>query len=160
MRVPILCALAALLAAPLAAQQPTPERGALRQRIQQAFLRRVTEELGLTPTQVSQLRATEQRMFTRRRTLEGETRRLNQALARQLRPGVAANPDSVATLTDSLLSLRVSYARVFQEEEEEMSHYLTPVQRGQYYLLRERLLQRVQEVRKGRRGGAAADSTR
>ena len=159
MRPSIVVFVTAFAAAQLAAQQPPPaERGALQRRIETVFLQRVTEELGLSAPQAGQLRATEQRMFARRRALEGETRRLNQLLAGQLRPGVAAIPDSVSHLTDSLLAMRVAYAKVFQEEEGEMSRYLTPVQRGQYYLLRERLLQRIQNARRGRADGGELDT--
>lgn len=151
-----------LVAAPAAAQRvPPDQRGALQRRIENIFLARVTEELGLTDGQAAQLRGTAERMFARRRALEAESRRLNQLLAGQLRPGVAADPDSVRHLTDSLLTLRVSYARLYQEEVAEMGRYLTPVQCAQYYLLRERLLQKIQQARQARSadltGGAPPD---
>ncbi|HEU5357641.1 MAG TPA: hypothetical protein VFU45_00875 [Gemmatimonadales bacterium] len=141
----------ALIAAPLTAQRvPPDQRGVLQRRIENIFLARVTEELGLTEAQAAQLRGTAERMFARRRALEAESRRLNQLLAGQLRPGVAADPDSVRHLTDSLLTLRVTYARLYQDEVAEMGRYLSPVQCAQYYLLRERLLQRIQQARQAR----------
>jgi hypothetical protein len=154
----VIVLLGAAAGAPLAAQRPGAlPRQALQQRIEALFVQRVTEELGLTPAQAEKLRGTAVRMFQRRRGIEAETRRLNQLLAGQLRPGVAADQDSVAHLTDSLIALRVDYARLYQDEEAELARYLTPVQRAQYYVLRERLLQRIQDARQARRGGAGAE---
>jgi hypothetical protein len=75
---------------------------------------------------------------------------MRQALAFQLRPGVAANSDSVAKLVESLTNHRVAYAQTFKDEMRELSGILNPVQRGQYLMLRDRLMQRVQELQQGR----------
>jgi len=47
----------------------------------------------------------------------------------------------------------VAYAQSFRDEMREHSKYLSPVQRAQLYVMRERLIQRVQEVREQREGG-------
>ena len=77
-------------------------------------------------------------------------RRLRQALAFQLRPGVAANADSVAKLVDAITDHRVAFAQTFKDEMRELSATLNPVQRGQYLLLRDRLMQRAQELMQNR----------
>lgn len=150
MRVLGLSAMALLLGAPVAVAQRVPpdRRGALVRRIEDIFVQRVTEELGLSSAQAQRLRETAVRMFARRRAMEAETRRLDRLLAGQLRPGVAADPDSATRLTDSLLVIRVNYARLAQEEMAEMRGYLSPVQAAQYYVLRDRLLQRIQNARR------------
>jgi hypothetical protein len=56
----------------------------------------------------------------------------------------------VAKLTDAMLDLKVRYAQSFKDEIKEMSAYLDPVQRAQFMVLRERLLERVREVREQR----------
>ncbi len=135
---------------PLAAQDTgatRPRADLLRQRIEERFTARVQEELGLSNDQTTKLRSTAREYATRRRELEAEERDLRSALAAQLRPGVAADQNRVAELTSKLVDLRVAYARSFRDEMREHSKYLTPVQRAQLYVMRERLLQRVQEVR-------------
>jgi len=87
----------------------------------------------------------------RRRKMEARERDLRVALTGQLRPGVAANEDSVARLTKALVDLRVDYANTWRDEMNALS-YLTPVQRAQLYVMRDRLLQRVQEIRDERGG--------
>jgi hypothetical protein len=122
---------------------PDQRTGRLRQMIEERFTARVQEDLALTDQQTARMKETVRGWFGKRRDLEDQNRRLRAALAGQLRPGVAANQDSVARLTDALLDLRVRYAQSFKDEMKEMSGYLDPVQRAQYLVLRERLLERV-----------------
>ena len=124
----------------------------MRDRIQENFLARAKEQMGLTDDQMTKLRAAEQRVATKRRTIEQEIRRLNGALAEQLRPGIAAKEDVVTKSLDSLGTLRVSYAQVFKEEQRELATFLTPVQRAQFYRMREQMVDRVREVRQDRTG--------
>ena len=91
----------------------------------------------------------------RRRELEQDERRMRQALASQLRPGVAANPDSVAKLVDALTNHRIVFAQTFKDEMHDLSTILNPVQRGQYLMMRDRLMQRAQELMQNRMNPAA-----
>ena len=144
-------------ALPLRAQDstlPEPLRAErLRQQIELRFGERLKEELGLSEEQAARLRVSLAGIAARRRVMEGDERRLRQALAAQLRPGVAANSDSVAKLVDALTSHRVTFAQTFRDEMRELSGILNPVQRGQYLLLRDRLMQRAQELQQARNQG-------
>ncbi len=122
----------------------------LRRQIEERFGERLKEELGLTPDQATQLRGALAGLAARRRGMEQEERGTRQALASQLRPGVAANVDSVARLVDALTNQRVAYTQTFKDEMRELSTILNPVQRGQYLLLRDRLMQRAAELQQGR----------
>jgi hypothetical protein len=137
----------------LVAQDPPPDpvrAERLRQQIEQRFGERMKEELGLTEDQASKVRVILGTLAVRRRALEQEERQLRQALANQLRPGVAANSDSVARLVDALTGHRVAFAQTFRDEMRELSAILNPVQRGQYLMLRDRLMQRAQELMQNR----------
>ncbi len=147
-----------LTAGPAWAQETGPDdpaRAQLRQRIEDRFAARVKEEVGLTDAQLARLRATSTTYGGRRRNLEAQERLLRSSLADQMRPGVAANQDSVSKLTDGLVNLRSSYAQTFRDENTEMAKYLTPVQRSQLLAMRERFARRVQEIRRQRQGGQA-----
>lgn len=124
--------------------------GQLRRQIEERFAERLKEELGLTADQSTRLRVSLAGLAARRRGMEQEERGMRQALAAQLRPGVAGNADSVGRLVDGLTNLRVAYAQTFKDEMRELGAILTPVQRGQYLLLRDRLMQRVADVQQGR----------
>jgi hypothetical protein len=141
------------VATPVQAQEPGPGRPRLeelRRRVRERVAQRIQQDLKLTPDQMQRLRATVGTYAGRRRDLEARQRDLRQALGSELRPGIAATPDSVARFTDELLDLRVRYAESFRDEQRELARYLDPVQRAKLMLLRDRLTNRAREFR-GRR---------
>lgn len=69
-----------------------------------------------------------------------------------MQPGVAANADSVKKLMDGNQAARAQMLKLEQDEDREMSGYLTPVQRARYQQMREQLMRRVTEMRAQRRG--------
>ena len=143
-------------AQPVRAQDsiPAQEMGTaeIRQRIEERFSERVKLELGLDDAQTAKLRQVAADWFAKRRAMEDDERDLRQALAGQLRPGVAANSDSVSRIVSQLLDLKVKYAESYREENKQLG-FLTPVQRAQYYSLRERLLDALKQARQLRRAG-------
>jgi hypothetical protein len=146
-------ALLLLISAPLhlaLAQHADSTHGAradsLRQRIEERFAARVQQDLGLTNEQTAKLRASSQTFGARRRELRSRERTLRDALDGQLRPGVAANQDSVTKLTDALVELRITSAQAAREEMKDLSKYLNPVQRARLLLMRERFYHRVKEA--------------
>jgi hypothetical protein len=123
----------------------------LRRELEQRFAAQMREQLQLTGEQETKVRGIMSGFAERRRALEGEERAMRQALNGQLRPGIAANADSVGKLVDGISAARVSYAKLIQDEMRELATVLDPVQRGQLFLMRDRLLQRVQEMRQNAR---------
>jgi hypothetical protein len=87
----------------------------------------------------------------RRRELRHRERDLRMALDAQLRAGTEADQDSVARLTRDMLDLRLRYAESWRQEMGRLS-FLSPVQRAQLLVMRERLLQRVHQMHEDRRG--------
>lgn len=145
---------AVLLVPGLAAQQrDTAEAGRLRAQIEQRFTERVQQELQLSADQTAKLRATHERFGARRRTLMQQQMERRRALDGQMQPGVAANSDSVKKLMDGLRAGRMEMVKLEQDEDQEMSGYLTPVQRARYHQMREHLMRRVGEMRGQRQGG-------
>ena len=142
----------------LAAQQDSllARDSAVRDQLQQEIERRfgavVQRQLGLTDDQAGKLRATEERFRPRRRAIMREQLLLRMGLQDQMRPGEAANSDSVRRLMDGMQANRSALLQIEQEQDREMSGYLTPVQRARYQMLRERLVQRLQDVRRERAG--------
>lgn len=126
-------------------------RDSLRQRIEQRFAARAQQDLGLTNEQTAKLQATSQQFGARRGELRSRGQRLREALTAQLRPGMAANQDSVAKLTDAMIELRAAEAKLSSDEIKDQSKYLNPVQRARLYVMRERFVHRIKEVH-GHRG--------
>ena len=126
---------------------PEPRSPGLRRELEQRFAAQMREQLQLTSEQEAKVRGVMSGYAEKRRDLESDERAMRQALNFQLRPGIAANADSVGKLVDAISAARVSYAKLIQDEMRELSAVLDPVQRGQLFLMRDRLLQRVQELR-------------
>jgi hypothetical protein len=133
------------------ADSATVRGDSLRHRIEGRFADRAQQELGLTNDQKAKLKVTSQQFGTRRAELRKQGEQLREALSAQLRPGVAANQDSVAKLTDALIELRAAETQTSRDEVKEQSKYLNPVQRARLYVMRERFAHRVREVH-GHRG--------
>jgi len=154
----LVLSLAVLVAPGLGAQQrdslprDTAEARRLRGEIETRFATRVQEELKLSPDQTTKLRATQERFGTRRRTLMQQQMQRRRALEDQMQPGVAANADSVRKLMDGIRNGRSEMLKIEQDEDQEMSGYLNPVQRARYQRMRERFMTRVGEMRREGRG--------
>ena len=150
------------LAPSLAAQQDStgsgeaPERERLVRQVEQRFGAVVQQQLGLTDDEAERLRATEERFRSRRRDILRRQLAMRFGLQGQMRPGQSADPDSVRRLMDGMQVNRSELFQLEQQQDQEMAEYLTPVQRAQYQMLRERLLRRLAEVRRGRGVGGAA----
>jgi Spy/CpxP family protein refolding chaperone len=139
-----------LAATPLQAQDEagdSAQAAEIRQQIETRFGQQIQAALGLTDEQAVKLRSTFQVYNPKRRALESEERAIKRGLQAQLRPGIAANSDSVAKLVTRLLAGKVAYAQTFVDEDREMATYLTPVQRAQFQVMRERLLARIEQLR-------------
>jgi len=130
----------------------TAEAAELRTMIEQRFSQRVQQELKLTNEQTAKLRDAQERFGPRRRALMRQQVERRRALENQMQPGVAANQDSVRKLMDALTTGRLEVVRIQQEENRELNGFLTPVQQVRYNMMRERLLQRVGEMRREGRG--------
>ena len=144
----------AVAASPLAAQaRDTLARSQeLRDRIEKQFAERVKQELALSDEQATRLKTIATEYGGRRRELRQRERDLRAALDAQIRDGTTSDQDSVARLTRELLDLRVEYAECWREEMGKLSPFLTPVQRARLLVMRERLIQRVHEMRGDHRG--------
>lgn len=147
---------AALVVAPLAAQQEPPRRQILEQRITEQFYENYRRQAGLTPEQFTRFRTIAARSFQQRRERQQRERGLWMSLEGQMRPGVAANPDSVNKLLEGIVALRLAQVDQLKAEDKEYAAFLTPVQRAQLFLAVERFQQNIQDMirRRMQQGGA------
>lgn len=130
-----------------------PGGNRVRQMIEERFAAQIKSDLGLTEDQGVRMQRILTASAERRRQMEREERAAQQALRDQLRPGVAAQTDSVVWLLDRLTTLRVAFAQNAKDEIRELGTVLSPVQQAQFLLLRDRMMARAQEVRMQRPPG-------
>ncbi len=159
-RIVMLFVLMAALAGPAHAQtkSATPRATKLRAAIEERFTQRVVDELGLNAQQTKQLKDANARYAVTHAELDRREQAIRATLQRELRPGVPANQDSVAQALDGLAQVQLDRAQAFQSELKDLSAFLTPVQQAQFLILRDRLQQRVQDVR-SRRSSARGRSS-
>ena len=122
----------------------------LRAQIQERWDQRVRVELALTDQQMDRLRTTERASRDRRQALNDHEQDLRRAVGEQLKPGVAANADSLSRLLDAIAQNHVARAQEEQQELRDLAQFLTPVQRARLLIMRQRLMQNVQAIREGR----------
>jgi len=150
-----LLVLLCLRAPALTAQNPPDTSDAaqtqqLRDQIRVRWQQVVRRQLDLKPDQAARLQQTEDRFAADRRAIAQRQRGVQEALRGQLQPGIAANADSVRRLMDARDQNRAALAQLERDEDKEMAGYLTPVQRARYQVLRQRLQERIVEMRRQR----------
>jgi hypothetical protein len=130
-----------VLAPALGAQAPGDSgAGHARQEWRERFQKQretwIREALGLSADQAAKLSATHEKFMAQRKTAVEEMRAIRQALRAQLRPGVAANVDSVRKLLDAEDRSTSALFQLRREEQHEIGTYLSPVQVAQLRMMR------------------------
>jgi hypothetical protein len=146
-----------LFATPMWAQQG-PRREQVMNQITERFMENYRQQAGLTPDQNQKFRAVAQRSFEQRRDRQQKEQELWRALEMQMRPGVAANPDSVSKLLDAIVAVRATAVDQMRADYKEFSTFLSPVQRGQLFIQFERLQRNIEDLiqRRMQRAGMGA----
>lgn len=145
MRSTLLLLALALTASPLTAQaRQDPER--LREQVVQRFLDNYRTQAALTDEQYGKLEAVVRRQWQARREMQERERDIVAALQSQLRPGVAADRDSVTRLLDRLSALQRERVERLESEDGDVKQFLDPVQRAQLVLAWARLERQVQDL--------------
>jgi hypothetical protein len=141
-----------LCTTPLAAQQGGHRQQMLREQVVQRFIGMYSQTAGLTEEQTGQLTESLQTLFEWTGQHGEHMRDLWRALEEQMRPGVAANVDSITNLMNAIAAGRREEAERMNQHEEELASFLSPVQRAQFMLHWERFQRQIDSIR-GRRGG-------
>ena len=134
------------LASPLYAQDEPPMVENLRRQVVERFVESYRTQAGLTPEQDQRFRHVVQSSFERRRQLEQQERALWRSLEGQMRPGVAANADTVSRALDGLLEVQQARLEGARADQREYATFLTPVQRAQLALMWARFERQVEQV--------------
>ncbi len=130
-RLIMLVAALALAGAPLEGQDPQARQEQLQQQIVMRFMENLRVQTAMTDQQFQRFQDVTRRSFEARGVLERRERELWRGLEGQMRPGVAANADSVARLLDGLTQLAGERAAQLRQDQQVYAEFLTPVQRAQ-----------------------------
>lgn len=127
-------------------QRRLERRAMLEQRFRQRLAGVVRDRLQLSDDQMARLQATDARMQQRRRPLMQQEREVRMAMRAEMARGGAADQSRVSALMAQALTLQRQRQALVEDEQKELSAFLTPVQRVQYGALQAQLRRRVDEM--------------
>ena len=129
------------------------QRQMLQQQVMQRYMQNYKQQAGLNDEQFQDFTQLTERANRERTALHQRERDLWQALEAQMKPGVAADADSLVNLIDAILEVQQELVKTEQRNQTELAEFLTPVQRAQLMLSQRRLQNNIQNVMRNREGG-------
>jgi protein CpxP len=135
-----------------------PRRGELERRFQQRVDAMVRQRLQLTEEQAVKLREVAGRAETMRRTLRRDEMQARKVMRDELLAGDNANDAKVAELLEEMPRLERRRIDLMEQEQRELSKFLSPIQRARYFALQDELRRNMQELQRRRLG--TGDSSR
>lgn len=142
---------AMLLTSPLTAQDRPQRQQQMRQQVTLRFLSSYVRIAGLDEDQRERFRGKVEESFEWGALNAGRRAQLWEALEGQMRPGIAADVDSVNGLIEALTQSMVDEARYRQTQVADLAEFLSPIQTAQFMIHMERFHRQIESVR-GRRG--------
>lgn len=127
-----------------------PAEALVRQRVVQILMNQARNTLALSDDQLPKVQQVVSDWAGKQLLLEQEERLLRGFLDAQMRPGVAANVDSLPRLVYGIGANRVRQAQSLDEETHQLGAILTPLQLAQFQLIQERLLKNIRDLPRGR----------
>ena len=128
--------------------EAAPGRTALERQVQQQLWRLTRQRVGLSDSQMRQLVPVNQRFEVRRRQILREERATRLALRGAVLDSAGADDERVSAQIDRLLQLERQRIDLVQEEQRELSRFMTPMQRARYMALQEQVRRRVEQMRR------------
>lgn len=123
-----------------------PRRQALEQEFRQRSEQVVREKLNLNEEQVTRLRAVNANLGAQRNSLAQQERAVRMDLRDEMSKGPSADQAHVAQLLSQAHDLQARRFALQQEEQKQLSTFMTPVQVAQYVGLQAQLRQRMREM--------------
>lgn len=152
----VLVAASLLAFAPgIGAQRPVdsasaPAKAGMEQRVRERVATVVQSRLRLSDDQMRKLRDVNAKYESRRRTLFADEREARVTLRTQLQRGNAGDQTAISSAIDKMLKTQRARLDIAEQEQRDLSAFMTPAQRAGYLALQEQIRRRVDEMRRGR----------
>lgn len=141
----IVAAVLPTLAGPLAGQE-NPRRERLQRQVVERFMENFRARAGLSDDQFRRFQEVTRGAFASRAARQRRERALWEALEGQMRPGVAADQDSVLRLLDGLIDLQAEQVEGARDDLRRYAEFLTPVQQAQLVISLRRLQEEIERI--------------
>jgi Spy/CpxP family protein refolding chaperone len=147
----VLTALAATAAsAQQGANAANPNRVALEQQFRERSAKVAQQRLGLTDAQLAQLEQTNARYAPQLNQLVTQERETRRQLRAEMMAGNQANQQHVSDLMDTSIRLQKQRIALVEQEQKDLSRFMSPTQRAGYAALQNQVRRRAQELSRGR----------
>ncbi|HEY7394973.1 MAG TPA: hypothetical protein VH559_09010 [Gemmatimonadaceae bacterium] len=130
-----------------------PNRVALEGRARQALAVAVQRQLRLDDQKMQKLRETDAKFDPERRNLTRDEREARQALKAAMEDSTSADQSKIDASMKRVLAIQHRRVELLEAEQKDLSTFLTPKQRAQYFAIRERVMRRMAEMEQGGAGG-------
>jgi len=137
---------------PEAGRGVQPRRQALEQQFRQRSEQIVRQRLNLSDDQVNRLRTVNANIGGQRNALLQQERAVRMSLRDEMGKGSAADQAKVAQLMAQAHDLQGKRFALQQDEAQQLSSFMTPVQVAQYVGLQAQIRQRIREMQRGQNG--------
>lgn len=133
---------------PREGQRPvmTVQRDSLETLVRARMAMVLQRQLGLSDDQSRRLSALSQRLEPRRRALVAEERAVRTALRAQIAAGDSARDAELTSLLNRMIEVQRARVLLLETEQQELTAFLTPLQRAKYLGIEEQMRLRVEQV--------------
>ena len=156
MRARLAYALLLVSSAALHAQADTTARANLEQQVRDRIAQVTQQRLGATDQQMQKLQHTNKKYDEMRQGVVAQERELRVSLRKEIARPDPSHDQQVAGLLDRIAQTQRQRLDIQQQEQQELSGFLTPMQRAKYFALEQQVRQRVNQMRQAQaeaRGG-------
>jgi hypothetical protein len=130
------------------------DRQALRVQVRQAFAGVVRKQLNLNASQMQTLQQTDRKYEQQRGAVLRQEREARMSLKATMEDSTGhPDQDKIAQYLDQLVRGQRQRAELLEAEQKELSTFLSPLQRAQYFSLKERLARKLLELQADSTGG-------
>jgi hypothetical protein len=129
--------------------EQSPRRDALEQRFRQRSEEIVKQRLNLNDQQVARLRGVNADIAGKRNALLDQERSVRSGLRDEMAKGSGADQNKVTQLMTQAHDLQSQRFALQQDEQQQLSGFMSPVQVAQYVGLQAQIRQRIREMQKG-----------
>lgn len=130
-----------------------PNRAELEQQVQQRIAQVTKQQLGLNDAQMAKLRETNRKYDEKRRLVVDQERDVRMSLRDEMLRPDSARQTQVAALLDRVIKTQHQRVDIQEQEQKELSAFLTPIQRAKYFALEQQVRQRVNQMRQAQMQG-------
>jgi hypothetical protein len=130
-----------------------PNRAKLEQQVRERIAQVTKERLGATEQQMAKLQETNKKFDEKRRVVVDQERDVRMSLRDEMLRPDSARQGQVAALLDRVIKTQRQRVDLMEQEQKELSGFLTPLQRAKYFALEQQVRQRVNQMRQAQMQG-------